>query len=212
MKKNSKDVILSAAVSLFNRKGYSGTPIREIAKVAKVNQANINYHFDSKLGLLEYCFTVFFETYMEELDKGFSLLELGATPTECLKGITENLLNYQFNHFDLTRLVLREMSIDSQVVREILSTYYKKEWYLFRTVLEEGMETKEFSEHSIEYLIMQYKGLLATPFISKQYLTEVLHVPLQGRFFAERYTQEIIQWIDRVVCNPQYKELKPITT
>ena len=200
MKKNSKDAIVSAAVSLFNRKGYHGTSVRDIAQEAKVNAANIAYYFENKQGLLEHCLTVFFEKYMIELENGFSLLELGATPTECFKKIAENLLKYQFDHIQLTRFVLREMSIDSQVVREILTTYYKKEWYIFETVIEKGMETKEFPSHSTEYLMIQFKGLLSIPFLSTHYLTKVLNVYPHESYFADKYLQEIYRWIDGVVC------------
>lgn len=200
MKKNSKDAIVSAAVSLFNTKGYNGTSIRDIAREAKVNAANIAYYFDNKQGLLEYCLTVFFEKYMFELERGFSILELGAT--ECFKKIAENLWKYQFDHMQLTRFVLREMSIDSQVVREILTTYYSKERYVFKTVIEKGIETKEFAPHSVQYLIIQFKGLLSMPFLSTQYLTEVLHVYPHERYFAEKYLQEIYHWIEGVVCLP----------
>ncbi|MGZ6539994.1 MAG: TetR family transcriptional regulator, partial [Bacteroidia bacterium] len=57
MKKNSKEAIVNAAISLFNSNGFSGTSIRDIAELANVNIATIAYYFDNKLGLLEYCFT-----------------------------------------------------------------------------------------------------------------------------------------------------------
>lgn len=198
MRKNSKGAIVSAAVSLFNSNGYDGTSIRDIAKEAKVNAANISYYFRGKRGLLEHCLTVFFEKYMLELEKGFSTLELGAT--ECLKNIAANLWLYQCDHIHLTRFVLREMSIDSQVVREILATYYAKERYIFNTVIEQGIESKEFSPNSIKYFMIQFKGLLSIPFLNTQYLTEVLHVFPHERYFIEGYLKEINQWIDGVVC------------
>ncbi len=83
MKKNSKEAIVHAAVSLFNTKGYSGTSIRDIAAKANVNPANISYYFQNKHGLLEYCFTSFFEQYMEKIEEGFACIDHGAT--FCLK-------------------------------------------------------------------------------------------------------------------------------
>ncbi|MGJ7920410.1 forespore capture DNA-binding protein RefZ [Neobacillus sp. LXY-4] len=198
MRKNSKEAIVTAAVSLFNANGFDGTSIRDIAKEAKINAANISYYFRNKQGLLEYCLTVFFENYMAELEKGFQSLEHGAS--QCLKEIAKKLWNYQCNHIQLTRFVLREMSIDSQIVREILTTYYTKERYIFHKVIEKGMDTKEFKATSIQYLIIQFKGLLSSPFLNTQYLTEVLHVFPHERYFADKYLQEINQWVDRIVC------------
>jgi hypothetical protein len=93
------------------------------------------------------------------------------------------------------------MSIDSQVVREILSTYYAKERYIFKAVIEQGVETKEFSPHAFQYLMIQFKGLLSIPFLNTQYLTEVLHVFPHERYFTDKYLQEIYKWIEGIVCS-----------
>lgn len=58
-KSSTKDTIVDAAILLFNIKGFDGTSIRDIAKKAKVNPANISYYFEGKQGLLEKCFIQF---------------------------------------------------------------------------------------------------------------------------------------------------------
>ncbi|GLB58523.1 forespore capture DNA-binding protein RefZ [Cytobacillus sp. NCCP-133] len=199
MKKNAKQSIVAAAISLFNTKGFSGTSIRDIAGKANTNPANIAYYFDNKHGLLEYCFTAFFEGYIKEIDRGFTLLDQGAAIS--LKKIAENIMSYQFENSHLTRLILREVSIDSQVVREIMSTYLAKEKFYFSKVLERGMKTKEFRPHSSNYMIIQLKGLLSMPFLNTHYMAEVLHVFPHEKYFAEKYTKEIFNWIDGVLCN-----------
>lgn len=196
---NTKDVIVDTAISLFNVKGFNGTSIRDIAKKAKVNISTISYYFQNKHGLLEHCFTLFFEGYIREIEKGFSLLKEGAIVS--LKRITENILLFQCQNIHLTRFVLREMSIDSQVVREIMSTYFVKERFYFKKLFEEGIRTKEFNSFSINYMIIQYKGMLSMPFLNTYYLSEVLHVFPHERYFSEKYTRELNNWIDRVICN-----------
>ncbi|NHM30613.1 forespore capture DNA-binding protein RefZ [Neobacillus terrae] len=198
MGKNSKEMIINAAISLFNTRGYSGTSIRDIAGIADVNPANIAYYFQNKQGLLEYCFTSFFEQYISEIEKGFSFLEEGAEA--CLKKIASNLLFFQCKNIHLTRLILREMSLDSQVVREIMSTYYLKEKYLIQTVLEKGEEWGEFRRHSHDYMVIQLKGMLTMPFLNSHYITEVLHVFPHERYFANKYLNEIYAWIEGCLC------------
>ena len=172
MKKNSKEAIVKAAISLFNSNGYSGTSIRDIASLAKVNTATIAYHFENKLGLLEYCFTYFFEQYISKMEDALcTRLIIGAK--DCLKRIAAELLHYQCENIQLTSFVYREMSMDSQVVREIMSTYSLKEKYYFQKIFEKGFERNEFRPHSIPYLIIQLKGLLMMPFMNAHYLREV---------------------------------------
>lgn len=203
MKQTSKEAIITAAISLFNVNGYNGTSIRDIAERAKVNSANISYYFDNKHGLLEHCFTFFFERYIEEIEQGFSLLDQGASI--CMKKIAENIMYYQFENIHLTRMILREVSIDSQVVREIMSTYLMKERYYFSKVLERGIKTKEFRSLSPDYILLQLKGILSMPFLNTQYMTEVLHVFPNEKYFTDKYLQEVFYWVDRVLCKREYE-------
>lgn len=206
MRKNSKAAIIDAAIYLFNTKGFNGTSVRDIAARADVNAANISYYFQNKNGLLENCFTVFFESYLKELEKGFSFLEYGSE--YCLNAMVENILRYQCENIQLTRFILREMTIDSQVVREIMSTYHVKERYMFKKVLEAGIENGEFKKHSVQYSILQLKGLLQMPFLNTHYVTEVLHVQPHEKYFADKYSDEISHWIKGTLCTEQQAHQK----
>ncbi|MFE8697031.1 forespore capture DNA-binding protein RefZ [Cytobacillus sp. FJAT-53684] len=203
MKKDTKEVIVAASIHLFNVNGFHGTSIRDIAGKAKVNPANIAYYFENKHGLLEHCFTIFFERYVEEIEKGFAFIEQGASV--CLKKIAENIMFFQFENLHLTRLILREISIDSQIVREIMSTYLTKERFYFNRVIERGMKTKEFCHVNADYITLQLKGLLNMPFLNTHYLSEVLHVLPNEKYFAEKYIKEVYKWIDGVICKNEYE-------
>lgn len=50
---DTKQRIIEASIHLFGVKGFDGTSIRDIAKIAKVNVASLNYHFKSKQNLLQ---------------------------------------------------------------------------------------------------------------------------------------------------------------
>lgn len=198
MKNNSKNAIVSSAIHLFHHKGFKGTSVRDIAVHAGTNAANIAYYFGNKDGLLEHCFTCYYERYLEEIEKGFAFFEEGAVRT--LKKIAENIMDFQFENMQLTRLILREMSIDSQVVREIMSTYLVKERYYLQKVFEKGIKEREFEKNATSFLILQLKGMLAMPFLNTHYMREVLHLMPQEKYFIERYVQEINRWIDQTVC------------
>lgn len=210
MKKNSKEAIVQAAILLFNTNGFHGTSIRDIAIKAKVNVANISYYFENKQGLLEYCLTSYFEQYLKRIEAALPLLE--ENPVTCLKKVAENIIAFQCENIQFTRFILREMSIDSQVVREIMSTYYLKEKYYFKRILDKGMYTKVFRAQSLPYMMIQFKGLITMPFLNTQYVTEVLHVFPHERFFQEKYLNEIYDWIEGVVESGSfYQEKKAVS-
>ncbi|XJZ26497.1 forespore capture DNA-binding protein RefZ [Bacillota bacterium Lsc_1132] len=198
MKKNSKEAIVQAAISLFQTKGYSGTSIRDIGKKAKVNSASISYHFHNKQGLLEYCFTSFFEQYLAIIEEAYMQLQDGAV--NCLKQISREILRYLSKNSSLASFVLREMSMESQIAREIMATYYAKEKFFLQQVFEAGIEQNEFKLKSISYAVIQLKGLWLMPFINASYLREVFYMFPNEPFFAEKYTEEICQWIDKALC------------
>jgi AcrR family transcriptional regulator len=194
MRKNKKEAIVLAAVSLFNTKGFAGTSIRDIAARAGVNPANIAYYFDNKHGLLEYCLTTYFELYLAQIEEAMSLLEFGASV--CLKKVMENLMYFQCANTQMSRFIVREMSLDSQTVREIMSTYYQKEKYYFQGILERGMKDGAFRKLAVPYAIIQIKGLLTMPFLNPHYITEVLHVFPHERYFADKYLDQLFDWVD----------------
>ena len=179
---------------LFNTKGFHGTTIREIAGKAKVNVANISYYFQNKEGLLEYCFMTYYENYLKELEKGMCDLDTGAY--HALKKVVENLMSFHYQNSHLTRFILRELSVDSQIVREMMSTYSVKEKYYFTQILEKGMLDREFKKININYFILQLKGLLSMPFLNSQYISEVLHIFPHEQYFADKYLKEIYQWLE----------------
>ncbi|MDQ6599943.1 TetR/AcrR family transcriptional regulator [Bacillus salipaludis] len=199
MKKNIKEAIIEAAIKLFNSNGYSGTSIRDIAGYANVNSATVAYYFENKLGLLEYCFTHFYEQYLGIMEEEYALVGLGAK--DCVKRMTAKLLHYQCDNIHLANVVYREMSLDSQIVREIMSTYNLKEKYYFQKIFEKGMEWKEFQPHSVPYLIIQLKGLLMMPFMNSHYLREVMYIFPNERFFEQKYLNEMYNWIENTLCN-----------
>lgn len=196
MKKNVKQLIVDAAIFLFNQKGYDGTSIRDIAKNAGVNIANISYYFNNKHGLLEYCLTNYFEEYVFEIERGYNET-INKSANVALKTIAENVLLFQSQNSQLTRFVLREVSIDSQVAREIMTTYYTKERYFLEEIFGGHLHQLQ-KQVSINYLIMQFKGLLTMPYLNAHYLKEVLQIFPHETYFVKRYLSEIEAWINHI--------------
>lgn len=104
---NDKKIqILEVAEKLFSEKGFEGTSIRDIAKVAKINIAMVSYYFGSKDRLLESL--IIYKTSdlklklenllqedIEPLEKINKLIEIYITRINCNKGI------FRVLHFEL---------------------------------------------------------------------------------------------------------------
>ena len=68
-KDSTRDSLLDCAAVLFADYGFEGTSVREIAKLAKVNLAAINYHFKSKENLYWEVFNRNYHWLSSEIDK-----------------------------------------------------------------------------------------------------------------------------------------------
>lgn len=197
--KQTREKIIDAAISLFYTKGYDGTSVRDIAKKANVNVANISYYFDGKQGLLEQLMTSFLEGYIEVIEDNFQKHEFLSAKDVLFEMVSE-LFRYQFNHRELTRFFYRELSLDSTLIREIMTIYFSKEKYYIEQVLKRGEVTGEFNKVFFTMFLTKLKGMMNMPFLYPQYISEVLHAFPSEPFFMEMYIKEVQEWLQQTLC------------
>ncbi|MBD8068989.1 forespore capture DNA-binding protein RefZ [Bacillus sp. PS06] len=197
----TKEKVIDAAAFLFNTKGFDGTSVREIAKKANVNVANISYYFDNKAGLLEYLVSTYLEGYISVIERAYVELERRSA-RECLLMFIKETMYYQKENSQLARCVLREITLDSVLIREVLTTYMTKEKFYIKSILETGIHQQEFRKMLIPQAIMQLKGMLTMPYLHPQYMSEVLHVIHNEDYFTEQYVKELERWVNMTICVP----------
>ncbi|MFC4321098.1 forespore capture DNA-binding protein RefZ [Litchfieldia salsa] len=200
----TKEKVIDAAAYLFNTKGFDGTSVREIARKADVNVANISYYFDNKAGLLEYLVSSFLDGYTSVIEHAYVELD-SRSARECLLMFIKNIMNYQKDNNQLARCVLREITLDSVLIREVLTTYMTKEKFYIKSILETGIHQQEFRKLLIPHTIMQLKGMLTMPYLHPQYMTEVLHVMPNETYFTDQYVKELERWVNLTICLPLEK-------
>ncbi|WP_243386037.1 forespore capture DNA-binding protein RefZ [Bacillus kexueae] len=191
----TKEKIIDAAIALFNTKGYSGTSVREISQKANVNVAHISYYFNSKGGLLEFLVSQFYEGYLARIDLD-NWQQTPSSAKEILNQMIWDILLYQHKNRQLTRFVYREITLDTVLIREVMTTYLAKEKYLFRNILERGKTEGEFLPVAFPHMFVQLKGMLMMPFLQGQYLSEVLHLQVHDEYFLKQYYHDIKNWLD----------------
>lgn len=199
MKPNKKQEVSNAAVELFNAKGFAGTSVREIASRAGVNVALISYYFGGKKSLLEGLMTSFYEGYTGEIVAAYSELK-ERTAKDVLLEMIHRSLDYQQENVQLARFVHREVTLDSMLVREVMTTYLTKEKYCYEQVFKAGIKRKEFRRRPIDLLVLQLRELMMMPYLHPQYIREVYHLMPQEAYFKRRYAKFLGQWVDLSIC------------
>jgi AcrR family transcriptional regulator len=192
----TKNKIMDAAVQLFDSQGFEATTIREIAQKAGVNSAMIGYYFENKKKLLEQIMITYFENYFVLLEQEMKRTTL--TPAEQLKQLVRLTITYQMKNLPVTRLISRELSVESMLGREIMSTYLKKQKYFFISLLEKRAPAEVIDEADGNILFTQIYSLLCFPFVFPQIVREVIYEEPLDPNFVDRYLSFFNRYIDAV--------------
>jgi AcrR family transcriptional regulator len=204
--KKAKEKIIVAALELFYYQGFSSTTVRQIAREASVNQALISYYFGGKKGLIEQLMVKFYEGYFLAIEEGkLATMEyVGQAPrSERLLCVMKFAFDYLFDSYKMTRFIYRELTMDSMLIREVMTTYLAKEKYFYTSVLEEGLEVEEGNEKGehtqldVEIMVLQILNALYMPFLQPQVIREVHYIEPHSDEFKSRYFKQLEQWITK---------------
>lgn len=201
MKKNpSKQKVIDAASSLFFQKGFHGTSVRDIAEKAAVNVSSVSYYFKGKQGLLEHAVTKYYEEYLNTIEQAI-LGTAEQSALERLNALIFTIIQYKQSKLQLTCFIQRELSLDSVFVREMAVTYLAKENYYIRSVFSEALAEKKFEGDRKEYLLMQFKGMLITPYILHNEWKDQVIGEYSHEMFVNKYADIIQKWVSFIVEN-----------
>ncbi len=106
-----EDKIILATIDCIEKFGISGSTNRQIAKMAGVNLAAINYYFRNKDTLIE---RVMEMTLANAFDLSDLDIKLGATPQESLSAVLLHLIQGGLRYPNLTRAHFYSMLAEGQ--------------------------------------------------------------------------------------------------
>ena len=120
----ARELLLQIATELFARKGYHAVSIREIARNAGVNSANISYHFENKQGLYEEILSGQ-SRRRKEIIASIENDMVGATAKEKLLLRVKKLSEPTVSDLDFKRLIFRTlMDTDQNEMKQAIRQKY----------------------------------------------------------------------------------------
>jgi AcrR family transcriptional regulator len=185
----AKDKIIEAALELFYYNGFNSTTVRQIAGKASVNPALVSYYFGSKKGLLEALMVNFYESYFEVLERHQK--EMPQDAGKKLLTLLEIAFDYLFDSYKMTRFIYRELTLDSMLIREVMTTYLAKEKYYYLSVIEEVIEKRALKTMDAEMIVLQLLNTLYMPFLQPQVIREVYYIEPLSKEFKRRYYEQL---------------------
>lgn len=169
---NEKQIqILEVAETLFAEKGFDGTSIRDISKVAKINIAMVSYYFGSKEKLLESLILFKTSGLKEQL---VDLIEENLEPVEKVN----KLITLYINRINCNRGIYRILHFELASKKRVLE-------------LQSFTDIKKANLKSMEIIIKegQAKGVfrkdISIPLLTPTILGTYFHFRMNKPFFAE---------------------------
>ena len=149
---NDKQIqILEVAETLFSEKGFDGTSVRNIAKVAEINIAMVSYYFGSKERLLESLIVYKTSDLKNQLD---NLLQEDLEPIEKINTLIELYIDRINNNRGIYRILHFELpSKKRDQTLQDFAEFKKGNLKSLETIIEEGQKKGIFRKDIIIPLI-----------------------------------------------------------
>jgi TetR/AcrR family transcriptional regulator len=161
-----REQILREAARCFNRKGYHGTTIEDIARHLNVSTAALYYYFNSKEELLFHCHQASLEAGMEGLR---TAEQLGGPPDDRLQKALKHYIEHVTDLLEGCVAVLEEGALSPKHHREVVRRRDEYEQGI-RRLLEEGIASKVFVDCNPK--VIGFAILGAMNWISKWYRSD----------------------------------------
>lgn len=188
----AKQRIFTAAASLFAQKGYAAVSVRDIADMANVNIAMINYYYGGKVGILK---AIINECYNKYYDAVNVVYEGSASPEETVREVISNVIDFYRNNRVLAMVAFNTTPIDIPEILELklkwVSAKRKGAIDFFGRL---GLDTSDM------ILMSVIRGLLTTliadHFQTRYVWEHILKSPEQVQFVKEHSLAEVMLKFD----------------
>lgn len=180
---DSRAAILKAARTVFARRGFEGASTREVADVARVNNAMIYYHFKDKVELYRAVLGDSFATFGRIWEH--KIFSSSATTRAKIKIYIEEFIRFQQGNEELRRIMSMEFAACSKNTKWLADNYFVSSYEKLASLLKEGMKRGELRKIDPALAIPSLVGMIIHSFIMRPIAEHVTGKKLDltaGRF------------------------------
>lgn len=180
---DSRVAILKAARSVFARRGFEGASTREVAEIARVNNAMIYYHFKDKVELYRAVLGDSFATFDRIWEH--KIFISSATTRAKIKKYVEEFIRFQHGNEELRKIMSMEFAACSKNTKWLADNYFVSSYGKLASLLKEGMKRGELRKIDPAMAIPSLVGMIIHSFIMRPIAEHVTGKKLDltaGRF------------------------------
>ncbi|MFC1670656.1 TetR/AcrR family transcriptional regulator [Spirochaetota bacterium] len=206
-----EEKILKAAKKEFAEKGFQGSRMAEIAKLAKVNKALIHYYFNNKDDLYRAVLERIFGHGKIDIPLLFGKWNL--TAPQKLYVVIYFLVNLSIKASDpeVIRIISWEIAEGKKYLKEFIKKYIVTRQLFLRSVIIEGIESGDFESKSPSIVVMNLFSMI----FLYQNLYDVIDIVEDavdngtkgGLYFKQNLLEQTVQLMFKIL-KPENKGLK----
>ncbi len=159
---DTRAAILTAARSIFARRGLDGTSVREVAEAAGVNNAMIYYHFKDKDALYRSVLADSFSSLTGIWDD--PVFTSASTVRRKIEAYVESFIRFQKGNEDLRRIMAMEFAGRGNSTW-ICERYFADNYARIVGIFKEGMRNGELKKFDPSLAVASLFGIITHNFI-----------------------------------------------
>ena len=189
--RNTEEIILEAACTIFFQKGFAGTRMQEIADSAGINKALLHYYYRSKDQLFE---AVFNRALLSFLPTIKIALEAEMPLKQKIEKFVENYVEILLTNPHIPAFVIHELNTDPQKVVTKLKSHGVNPSILLRQI-DEAIAAGEIRSINGEHFLINLLSLCIFPFVARPVVQGILQKsPEEYTFFLQQRKSEILEF------------------
>ncbi len=161
----TRAAILSAARNVFARCGFEGASTREVAEVARVNNAMIYYHFKDKGGLYQAVLADSFNAFDRIWEH--DIFKSPATARAKIQRYLEEFIHFQHSNEELRKIMSMEFAACSENCKWLADNFFTHGYGKLASILKEGMKNGELKKINPAQAIPSLVGMVIHSFIMR---------------------------------------------
>lgn len=180
---DSRAAILKAARAVFAHRGFEGASIREVAEVARLNNAMIYYHFRDKLELYRAVLGDSFDTFDRIWEH--KIFNSPETTRAKIGKYIEEFVRFQQGNEELRRIMTMEFAGCTENTKWLADNYMVRSYGKLVALLKEGIKRGELRKVDPAMAIPSLIGMIIHSFIMRPIAEHVTGKKLDltaGRF------------------------------
>ena len=159
---STEQVILNAAISIFQKKGMAGTRMQEIADEANINKAMLHYYYRNKQQLFEAVFMQAFQKLAPQLNLIFAS---GIGVNEKIRKFTASYIDFILDNPYLPNFIVQELNNNPEFVLKFMSHKGKPDPTPFLRQIEEEIKAGNIKKIPPKQLLLNLLSLTIFPFV-----------------------------------------------